>query len=980
MIRNNAWRRLAVAAVAVLLMAGVASAQVSTGNLYGTVQDEQGNALPGATVRLSGLGAPRAQVSDANGHFRYLNLDPGNYALRAELEGFSPVEVPRVNIRVAVNTTLEVQMSAAVEEVITVTSESPLLDERITRTGTSVTEVELEKIPTSRDPWAILTQTPGVAADRINVGGNESGQQAVFTKPGASDDENSFSVDGVVITDMAAIGASPTYYDFDAFEEIQVTTGGTDVSVATGGVQLNMVTKRGTNEWKGSARYYLTDGDWQSDPDISSSDAGPGQNLATFRPNRIEEIDESGGELGFPIWKDHFWGWVYKSENDIKNLVAGGTRDRTILRNEGAKLNAQFGSANSAVASYNEGDKLKFGRNAGPTRPPETTWNQTGPVELIKFEDTHVFGSNFFLTGLYSFVDGGFALSPSGGLNADWFQTDDGVYHGSFLDFSSNRDVTQYRLDGSVFFNTGSTAHELKFGGSYREAETLSVTAYPKGRLAYGCRIFGCDPVVANRPYGANTKGALLFRNGAAGFTTEYSSTWVQDTFTMGRMTANAGLRYDLQEGVNDASAAPANSFGGRTFFPALAFPGNDGGGFEWESISPRLGLTWAMGEEGKTFLRASYARYVQQLAQGSIARVNPVSPLFSLGYFNDANGNNILDDAEAASYDEFFSTFNPANPFSDVDRTDPNLDPGVSDSVSFSLEHAFLPEFVGSASVSYGIGSDIPETQRLVREAGVVRVVRPSDWVPGDLVTPEGVRIQRLRDGVANAGGFFLTNGDRETESFIVTLAATKRLSNRWSMRGNLSWNDTSLDVPGSYVLLTDPNPTLVSGIAAGDGGIGNGNVDGGIIVVQSGGSGSKGNIWLNSEWSANLNGLYQVAPDRPWGFNLGANLTAREGYPNPEFRSISGGAAGDGIGRSIRLAEVGDVRNDDIYTLDFHIDKEFRFNVMGLTLSADVFNVFNDNTVLQRQRSRTSAQYRFITETLSPRAARLGVRLTLN
>jgi Ca-activated chloride channel family protein len=68
----------------------------------------------------------------------------------------------------------------------------------------------------------VVTQTPGTLSDRINVGGNESGQQAVFVAPGTSDDESTFTADGVVITDMAAIGSSPTYYDFDQFEEIQV--------------------------------------------------------------------------------------------------------------------------------------------------------------------------------------------------------------------------------------------------------------------------------------------------------------------------------------------------------------------------------------------------------------------------------------------------------------------------------------------------------------------------------------------------------------------------------------------------------------------------------------------------------------------------------------------------------------------------------------------------------------------------------------
>jgi len=135
---------------------------------------------------------------------------------------------------------------------------------------------------------------------------------------------------------------------------------------------------------------------------------------------------------------------------------------------------------------------------------------------------------------------------------------------------------------------------------------------------------------------------------------------------------------------------------------------------------------------------------------------------------------------------------------------------------------------------------------------------------------------------------------------------------------------------------------------------------------------------VWLQSEWTFNINGLYQVAPDQPWGFNVGGNLTARQGYPNPEFRTVAN--PGDGIARNIRLADVGDVRNDDVYTLDLHIDKEFRFNQVGLTVGADVFNALNDNTVVSRERSRTSARYRHINETISPRIARLGLRVSFN
>jgi hypothetical protein len=302
------------------------------------------------------------------------------------------------------------------------------------------------------------------------------------------------------------------------------------------------------------------------------------------------------------------------------------------------------------------------------------------------------------------------------------------------------------------------------------------------------------------------------------------------------------------------------------------------------------------------------------------------------------------------------------------------------------SLEHAFLPEFVVSGSVGYGVGTDIldntsggtPAGQRIVCvggtgsaaacAGGVKRVAQRDDYIVGT-TTPEGTPVFRLRPGVRNTGGFFLTNGDRETEVLTLSLAATKRLANRWMMRGYVAWNDTSWDVPNSFFDHQDPTAYLDAE---------NDNSDGGIIVEQSAASGNKAGVWLNSEWTFNVNGLYQIAPDQPWGFNVGGSLTARQGYPNPEFRSVAN--SGDGIARNIRLADVGDVRNDDVYTLDLHLDKEFRWNQVGVTIGADMFNALNDNTVVSRERSLTSARYRHINETISPRIARLGLRLSFN
>src|SRR5262245_57414951 len=105
-----------------------AFAQLQTGNLYGTVMDDQGARLAGATVTLTGGGPPQVQVTNAEGQFRFLGLTPGNYAIHAEMEGFSNVDYPNIDVKIGRNTTVDVPMT--VEDIITVIGESPLLAER----------------------------------------------------------------------------------------------------------------------------------------------------------------------------------------------------------------------------------------------------------------------------------------------------------------------------------------------------------------------------------------------------------------------------------------------------------------------------------------------------------------------------------------------------------------------------------------------------------------------------------------------------------------------------------------------------------------------------------------------------------------------------------------------------------------------------------------------------------------------------------
>src|SRR5260370_12448886 len=458
MLRQRSLARPGLVLVGLLLIpAAAAVAQLQTGNLYGKVSDQTGAVLPGVTVTLDTGEAPQVQVTNAQGEFRFLSLPPANYKIKAELQGFSPVEYPHISINVGRNTNIEVTITWAVEDVITVTSESPLLDEKAIRAGATISQNELQKIPTARDPGTVLQPTPGVLIDRVNVGGNESGQQASYTGPGSLATQSVWSVDGVVITDMAATGGSPAYYDFDSFEEMQISTGGSDSTIASGGVVLNLVTKRGTNEYRGSARYLQAPGGAQSSTGLKKSDLPAAQQPSFLgrAANKINKVEDFGGEIGGPIVKDHLWAWGAYGEQKVSvntfptALAPNGLVDKTKLPAWNAKVNSQLTSSNSLTLFGLNSSTQQQGRNAGPTRSQETSWNQGqfgGKPTLIKAEDTQIFSPNLYLTVLYSHVYGGFFLLPQSGTGPDVpaaFLDSHLVWHNSCPRLSVRRPHTQ---------------------------------------------------------------------------------------------------------------------------------------------------------------------------------------------------------------------------------------------------------------------------------------------------------------------------------------------------------------------------------------------------------------------------------------------------------------------------------------------------------------------------------------------------------
>src|SRR4051794_19700156 len=166
---------------ACIAAASAAQAQIATGNIYGTVSDQQGAVLPGVNVSAVAKsigGAPRTTVTDAGGQFRFLNLDNATYTVTVELPGFTKQSrdiIVNTGGNVDVPFTLTV---GGLSETVVVTGASPVVDVKKVGTSTTLTTAELEGTPQSKDPWALVKTVPGLIVDRVNVGGNESGQQS----------------------------------------------------------------------------------------------------------------------------------------------------------------------------------------------------------------------------------------------------------------------------------------------------------------------------------------------------------------------------------------------------------------------------------------------------------------------------------------------------------------------------------------------------------------------------------------------------------------------------------------------------------------------------------------------------------------------------------------------------------------------------------------------------------------------------------
>ena len=940
-----------------LLLALPGWGQTATGNIYGIVTDNSGAALPGVTVNINGGGLQQTFVTEEGGEFHFLRLPPGRYRVTATLEGLGAVQRD-ADVSIGTNSTVNLSIAPQLSETMIVEAAVPVIDARETGTGEVVTQEEIEKLPTARDPWVMLQQMPGVLVDRVNVGGNKSGQQSYFISKGVERHQTQWNIDGVNVTEMDETGTSTFYYDFGSLQEFQVITSTADPSVRTPGVQINMVTKRGTNDFSGSARAFWADEEWQSEA------SGP----ASLREgNRVDNVTELGADFSGPIIADRLWFYGAYSENDIANITSSWLfPQRTELTNWTAKLNAQPAMSNSATAYYMFSDKTVNARGLSDTRPPETARRQSGPGWVAKLEDTHIFSNNFVLTGMFGRVDSGYKQEPRGGMDVDpyWLDGDIdfngngnielgemGGWHRSYSMSEQILEQNNYRADASTFFRTGGISHELKVGGGYRDQDTEWWVIWPGNQ-------------VWTEFYDDGTLVAAFTRSAHPIYTGEYTDFYVGDTLTWNNLTVQGGFRYDLQRAFNRPSDVPANPLIPDVLI-ATSYAGDERK-LEWETITPKIGMTYQLGTERRTVFRASYSRYADQLGASDAGANNPFYDYQTLYYYwSDDNGDGAMQLGEIPDLGapDYTSNIDPANlggGGESVGRIDyDNHDPTTTDEWILGAEHQLTPYWSAGITYTHRLRQNFVWDQyEKTQGGGDFYTAADYELAPTPLTgnVPDGsgtysIPYYRLRSGVARPLYYATRNRPDYEQTYDGLELTTTRRADKWMLRAQVTLSDWKQHVGAAGI--QNPSPLL-----EGDGCY---TCDDSPVASSSGSDG-----YINSRWAYSISGLY----DAPLGINLGVVITGREGYINGYNRRFRT----DGANRRYVINDFEDYRFPNLFQLDLRAAKQFALPAgFNFEVSLDAFNVTNERTILWRDYETA-----VIEEMQSPRIVRLGGKFT--
>ncbi len=890
--------RVALLLGLVLFVAIGAFAQTGeTGAITGTVA-QAGSPLPGVTVEVksANLQGSRTEVTDAQGHFRFSLLPPGDYTLTASLSGFNTVT--QKNVRVGLNrvVTLEVAISPAASEQITVTGAAPVVDVTSSATGTNVTSETMSTLPMARNYTAAAQVAPGVNSDSAGA-----------TFYGSTGAENQYIIDGLNTTNVRS-GTEGKTLNFDFVQEVEVKTGGMPAEYGrmTGGV-INAITKSGGNEFTGDAFGFDTPRGLRADNATLTS-----RPFTTGSALDEKETKDFGADLGGYLIKDRLWFFgAYDAQDRTQTnnrinttlvitptpeLPAGytlplGSKIDTSIKNQlyAGKLTLRASESQNLTLSL-FGDPTKTsGPLFGVNGPPTTTNGElkTGGSDYIG-RYSGIFATSFLVAAEAGHHHEDATTTGAGTQIAQLIDqtVSPNVVSGGFGFFDKNKyDRNIAKLGFTKFLSS----HEFKVGGDYEDMKAdvrnfqggagQRIYKRKSGSTIYYRHRYYVDDLAPGFNQADPTTWTIALPQ-VAQPETKNTSLYIQDAWRVKpNFTISAGFRWEGQKLLGRGGVEAANI--------------ND-------NYAPRLGVIWDVANNGRSKLYANYGRFYENIPMDINIR-SFGGELVCFCYNFSPSAANIVPDKTAPAKSSLLGGATPV---------DPNLKGQYIDELLGGYEYEIIPNLAVGIKGTYRKLGRVIEDMLQVPITGAYTITNPGT-------------------GFGKESGFYdFTNtapAPKAKRTYKgVELSANKRFSNNYQFFASYLWSKLEGNYDGTFQVSTgqlDPNI--------------NSAYDYADFLVNNNGI-------LSNDRTHQLKfyGSYQVPSGSMMsGLNLGfaahyasgTPLTARGysgAYQNWEYYLSTRGQLG---------------RGPADYEADFHIGYPINVSTGHLNIIGDIFNILD-------------------------------------
>lgn len=923
------WAMLLLAGLVLLGLAGPALAQtdVTTTRISGTVRDVDGGVLPGATVeaRNQDTGLIVRSVTDGRGFYRALNLPSGNYTMSCEMPGFATSS--RSDVRLVLGSTPTVDFTlqlAATAETITVTSEVPLVEVSNTSASTTVNTEQISQLPISgRNFTNLVLLTPETGSTNERGYLTISGQRGVNT---------SVTVDGVDYnnaffggTSGTAEGRAPLSISQESIKEFSVVTNGGSAEFGrSGGGFVNMITKSGTNQLKGSVFYYDQPNSW-------IADRADGTELNN------QDKQQYGASLGGAIVKDKLF---FFSSYDEQKQNTDIQIDQTFLTNSAPFFAKWPELASEDSFTQSRDGRVFFGRfdfQANPTNRFTLRGNYTdytgdhGTLSSTTgasnengiegmFSRTYVFAYSAMLgdsmlndlTAQYQSEDTPRVNLPETDPYAQ-IRIGSSYYYGgvSYLPIVAS----QYRKSLSDSFTYLAGDHVFKAGFDYNDTGMDQIF---KGNWRGVYRFSNMTDAVAGKWYQYYQYGGLNGKTADEGGQFDQKqieySVFIQDQwFLSPTLTATLGLRWENLDNPDDPvlNLNSKNADGSYNLNGQIADQKN-----QW---SPRLGLTWAPGD-GKTVLRLSMGRFWSRTPALLFAQLYTSNGTAGTQYTISASGTKPPTDPLAPGWGDAFdpgreaiifpSTYSPKG--LGVYVMDPNFKNPKTDRVTLGFEREIFKD----------TGLSIDATW-----AETVNLERMGDYNLAYQYNPDGsIKLSPINSQPLYSssrpnpyyGRVYAYLSDAFSQYYGVSMVLNRRFSERFFGFLAVTWSEDKDN---------DSNERNYGSFQAED--VNNLHGSWGYSVRDQRWKFALNSVWNTPWWGISVSGTYRYLTGAPYTA-LTSGDTNNDGYTNDRPTNL---ATGEHFDRN-------SYRNSDYQTLDLRLQKAFNIGPTKLSLALDCFN----------------------------------------